>query len=1033
MCLDSSLTDSTQIETRITNRPSYGINSKPRLSKAINNVSINPIETLIRPRYMTKQKSAVPEQKQCGANFKNLIPVPTIKLPKLFEHGALRIAIQNVRSVRNKTNFLRDFIIENKLDIFGITESWLRDDERHIIGNILPDGYSFYSVPRREGKGGGVLLLFKSNLKIKFEDQNFTTFENIQCSIVRDKTYHFCLIYRPPPNPKNGFTNDKFISEFSQQISDLLIRPSEFVITGDFNIHLDNNEAPLTYEFNGLLESFGLHHLVSEPTHDAGHCLDTIITRKDAALVLCPQVIDTGISDHRAITFNITAPTTENIRKTISKRDLTKCKIPDVQHDISMINIDLSDINTAIDSYNTQLKPIMDKHAPSITKTITVRPNTKWYNSNIRKAKVVKRRLERRFRKSGIEADKLAYKKQCEYINYLMKEAKTKFFSNKICETKNDKKKLFGIAKEILYWKNEPVYPDIPPDKLPFDFAKFFTDKIVKINDEITAESAKFLEDEIQDIVNVNCELNNFEPVTVSEIELLLSKTSSASCELDPMHTILIKACKNEIAPIITNIVNLSLAGQEVPISLKNAVVRPLLKKASLDPNNFKHFRPVSNLPFISKITEKVVAKQLKNYLDFNSLMEVNQSAYKMFHSTETALLRVHNGITHALDNKKMVVLLLLDLSAAFDTISHNLLLKRLDSRFGIRSHALNWIKSYLSNRTQYVTVNNITSDPQQLSTGVPQGSVLGPILFTLYVSPLGDLTQKHDINSHFYADDTQLYLSFKPCADNSIYIKKLENCVLDIKNWMRQNYLKLNEEKTEILLLGSSLLLQKLSNVLVKVGDIAIKSGNLVKNLGAIFDSRLTMDNFVSYKCKTASYYLRCISHIRPFLDTDSTKTLIHALVTSRLDYANSLLLGISKTQLHRLQVIQNSAARLIFKINKRTHITPIIRSLHWLPIDHRVQFKILVICFNCINGTAPAYLSQLVRPYTPSRELRSSHENFLHVPFTRTKVYSSKCFSIAAPTLWNKLPSNIRNCVNIERFKSLLKTFLFKLAYNC
>ena len=260
--------------------------------------------------------------------------------------------------------------------------------------------------------------------------------------------------------------------------------------------------------------------------------------------------------------------------------------------------------------------------------------------------------------------------------------------------------------------------------------------------------------------------LPKFRPETVKEIEEIISSSNATTCILDPIHTKLLKLCKHEIAPVITQIVNLSLDGAEVPTSLKNAAIRPLLKKSSLDPNNFKNFRPVSNVPFLSKVIEKVVAKRLTTYLHDHSLLCQTQSAYKIHHSTETALLRVHTDITKALEQKKVAALLLLDLSAAFDTICHARLLNRLNVRYGICGKALSWFSSYLCDRQQFVTLLGSSSEKQALETGVPHGSVLGPLLFTLYVAPIENITKKHGIDSHFYADDSQLYTFFKP-VDN--------------------------------------------------------------------------------------------------------------------------------------------------------------------------------------------------------------------------------------------------------------------------
>ena len=229
-----------------------------------------------------------------------------------------------------------------------------------------------------------------------------------------------------------------------------------------------------------------------------------------------------------------------------------------------------------------------------------------------------------------------------------------------------------------------------------------------------------------------------------------------------------------------------------MPTELKQAVIRPLLKKPSLDYQEFKNFRSISNLTFLSKVIEKVVALQLVDYIENNGLCEVFQSAYRAHHSTETALLRVYNDIAMSIDNQKSVVLVLLGLSVAFDTVDHSLLLARLSTRFGICDQALDWFRSYLSDRTQHVRIQDVSSDVHALPYGVPTGPVLGPLLYSLYTSPLGDIARSHGLSSHFYADDTQLYLSFERSSpeDLSTCTSALEDCVKDIDLWMLNNKL---------------------------------------------------------------------------------------------------------------------------------------------------------------------------------------------------------------------------------------------------
>ena len=233
-------------------------------------------------------------------------------------------------------------------------------------------------------------------------------------------------------------------------------------------------------------------------------------------------------------------------------------------------------------------------------------------------------------------------------------------------------------------------------------------------------------------------------------------------CKLDPVPSSILLDCLDLLGPVIWKIVNASLGTSVMPTELKQAAIRPLLKKTGLDHQHCRNFRPISNLTFLSKVIEKVVVLQLVDYNDSNGLCEMFQSAYRANHSTETALIRVYNNIALSIESRKSVVLVLLDLLAAFDTVAHFFLLSRLSARLGICDHALNWLRPYLSDRTQFVRIQDVSSHVNDLPYGVLQGSVLGPSLYSLYTSPLGDTARSYGLSYHFYADDTQLYLSFE-------------------------------------------------------------------------------------------------------------------------------------------------------------------------------------------------------------------------------------------------------------------------------
>ena len=350
------------------------------------------------------------------------------------------------------------------------------------------------------------------------------------------------------------------------------------------------------------------------------------------------------------------------------------------------------------------------------------------------------------------------------------------------------------------------------------------------------------------------------------------------------------------MAPVLTVIVNTSLSCADFTPELKRAFVTPLIKKLIFDCEIFKNYRPVSNLSFVSKLIERIICVQLVDHFKENDLYEIFQSAYRQFHSTETALLRVQNDILQAVDSDGGAILVLLYLSAAFDTIDHEKLLDLLDYSFGIKGDALKWFKSYLQDRTQAVQIGFSTSELVTLKYGVPQGSVLGPILFTMYTTPLGNIIRNHSLDFHLY--DTQLYISFKPCDSISrqTVISQVEACIKDIKIWMTNNLLELNDDKTELIIITTSETTSRQEDIVINIGDSPIApSMEPPRNLGVLFDSTCFLNHHVNKICQNIKYQLYSVGKIRKYLDKPTTEKMIISAVISRLDYCNSLLYGIN------------------------------------------------------------------------------------------------------------------------------------------
>ena len=332
-------------------------------------------------------------------------------------------------------------------------------------------------------------------------------------------------------------------------------------------------------------------------------------------------------------------------------------------------------------------------------------------------------------------------------------------------------------------------------------------------------------------------EMQSFHVIDDLELMTIIDSMPNKQCKLDPIPMFLFKKCSAEMLPIISYIVNQSLQYGCFPHQLKTAIVSPILKKPDLDSDDLRNYRPISSMTYLSKILEKCVHQQLTHYLTTNSLLSNFQSGYRTNFSCETAITKIHNDVLLMVDSRTNVLLMLLDLSAAFDTINHEILIRKLEFTYGLKMEVLSWFKSYLSNRTFRVKVRNEFSEDCALTIGVPQGSILGPLLFVLYTKDLDTIVSRYDVKFHFYADDTQVYLSFDVHSDNPD-ISRLCDCYQDIKQWMSSCFLKLNEEKTEIMEIGPYM--NKFDQICL--GETVIDLVRKAKNLGSVSYTHLTL-----------------------------------------------------------------------------------------------------------------------------------------------------------------------------------------------
>jgi hypothetical protein len=479
----------------------------------------------------------------------------------------------------------------------------------------------------------------------------------------------------------------------------------------------------------------------------------------------------------------------EATKYTVQQRHLKNVDLEAMRQDVlnsSLLLTPAEDLLALTNQYNSVLREILDKHAPVKTREMTLRPHAPWYDKTLRTAKRKKRSLERKWMKSKLEIDKQIFHQSCSDYKKLLDNAKTSHHRSVISNC--DQKQLFKVIDTLSVARVPVLLPTSGSNsELADGFVNFFDKKIQNIRDSLDRVPHAVTSVDVTD--HCDSSFGQFQTISEDDVRGVVMKSSKKSSALDPLPMPFFLHVLDDLLPILTKIINGSLSSGCFPDTYKFARVKPLIKKPSLDCEDMRNYRPISNLRFDSKLVERVAVSQLHSYMKENGLQDNNQSAYREGSSTETALLRVSNDLLQTIDRGDEAVLVLLDFSAAFDTIDHQVLIARLENRFGITGKALQWFASYLENRCQAVAIESSLSNMVPLNYGVPQGSVAGPVIFTMYSLPIEDIAHANNISCMSYADDTQLHMSMKP-DDRDASINKLEHCLKDIKAWTVQNKL---------------------------------------------------------------------------------------------------------------------------------------------------------------------------------------------------------------------------------------------------
>ena len=818
---------------------------------------------------------------------------------KVFNKRGLHFIHLNINSVLSKIDELRIIANKSKASVIGITESKL--DKTVLDGEINIDGYELVRSDRNR-HGGGVACYIRNDISFSVRGDFSNEIENIFLDIFLPKTRPILIgiLYRPPD--QSGFL-DKLSSAISKTSC---FDNQEVYILGDLNINLINTQK--SHIPNGIkryrefCSLHGLKQLITSPTRiteNSSSLLDHVLTNSTDR-VSQSGVVDTSLSDHQLIYCTRKISRIKfNAHKYIRIRSLKNYNQSLFLEKLNEINFpDYSKFETVNDAYSDfvgKVTSVIDQIAPM--KEIRVKNNSPdWFDAEIHEEIETRDKLFAKFKKSKKSNDHKNYKKARNKVQHLINKKKKTFVVGKLNENIGKPKELWKSLKSLGLpsKKNTPSSICLENNgTLSFDsktnaeiFKDFYSNLAGDLLKKLPSPTNKFGIEAVKKYyknMNLEGESFSFRPTNHADIlKLLEDVKTSKSAGIDNLAGKFLKEGASVLASPITDLCNLSISLSSFPDDCKIAKLKPLYKKETK--TKPKNYRPISLLPLISKVIEKVIHNQTQNFLNKNRILCSYQSGFRKHYSTDTCLSYLTNKVQTGFEEGLLTGMVLIDLQKAFDTIDHGILLDKM-KYLGFSTSTIDWFNSYLTNRSFIVNVGKEYSSPGKLSCGVPQGSILGPLLFLLYVN---DMPQAVNSELLLYADDTCLIYTAK---DTKTIEEQLNSDFNSLCEWFVDNKLSIHfgEDKTKSILFGTKRHLKNQTDLDIKYGDIKIKQHNKVTYLGCILDSNLSGESMATKVLGLVNGRLKFLYRKQRFLTFSLRRLLCNALIQPHYDYSCS------------------------------------------------------------------------------------------------------------------------------------------------